>query len=615
MKKLKVLLTNAPGLDLKRFDREHNKIRGYGLSPPIQLTTIAGSVLKKVKDVEVDILDLELDIRKFFIENKESPLSPRELMKKKIVDKMDEFQPDLVGMTVVFSPSHNNTLDIADIVKEKNPSTQVVCGGIHATFAYQRILEKCLNMDFIFLYEGDNTFPLFLEYLQGKTKFEALKGIAWFDKTLNEVKLSSYAPLVHDLDEIPRPSWDLVPLKEYQKYGFIAAVQRFGNENLPTYSMQTVRGCVAACTFCSVRGFYGKGVRSYSAKRVLQDIDYLYNELGIKQLEIVDDDFTHDRERALEICNELTKRNYDLVWNLRNGIRLGTINEEVMHALVTSKCRYIAIGVESGNDRTLAIIKKPLSEKMLYRKSEIFNRYPEVYVAANFIIGFPFESDEELMNTFKVAEDLGFDWNTFNPFRPLVGTPEFQKLDKESQNKVIDNQDSDYMMIFEATRKQKSEEEAIGYKNEIERQMEEALQHPEEGGNFEEPAKGYEHNVIDILIYTKNLEINFLKNKNLTGKFFDKYLENDKGKYRVICNKKQNLDRTIRDFKGVLTFIKKDHAIAHYCLAKAYSYKGKGKLVKQHMNKVSEILTQNKSWIKYFDQLVPKDEMNYLKNF
>ena len=49
MKKLKVLLTNAPGLDLKRFDREHNKIRGYGLSPPIQLTTIAGSVLKESK--------------------------------------------------------------------------------------------------------------------------------------------------------------------------------------------------------------------------------------------------------------------------------------------------------------------------------------------------------------------------------------------------------------------------------------------------------------------------------------------------------------------------------------------------------------------------------------
>ena len=75
-----------------------------------------------------------------------------------------------------------------------------------------------MNIDFVFLYEGDNTFPLFLEYLQGKTKFEDLKGIAWFDKTLNEVKLSSYAPLVHDLDEIPRPSWDLVPLKEYQKY-------------------------------------------------------------------------------------------------------------------------------------------------------------------------------------------------------------------------------------------------------------------------------------------------------------------------------------------------------------------------------------------------------------
>jgi len=436
------------------------------------------------------------------------------------------------------------------------------------------------------------------------------------------VKLASYAPLINELDTIPMPKWDLVPLKEYQKYGFIGAVQRFGNENLPTYTMQTVRGCVASCTFCSVRSFYGKGVRAYSAKRVLQEIDHAYNDLGIKQLEIVDDDFSFDCERTLEICNELIKRNYDLVWNLKNGIRLGTITEEVMHALVTSKCRYVSIGVESGNDSTLAIVRKPLSVKMLYRKSEIFQRYPKLYVAGNFIIGFPFETDEQMMNTFKVAEDLGFDWNTFNPFRPLVGTPEFQKLDKENQEHVIDNQGTDYVMIYEATKKFKNAKEAEKYKYVIERQMQSSLIHPEdegeaidEEGDNAEPARGYDHKSVDVLNYKKNLELNFLKNKNLNGRFFDKYMENEKGRYRVICKKPTNIDRAIRDFEGILAFIKKDHAIAHYCLAKAYSYKGVENLVKHHMNKVTEILTRNRNWVKYFDELVPKDEMNALKNF
>ena len=129
-----------------------------------------------------------------------------------------------------------------------------------------------------------------------------------------------------------------------------------------------------------LRSFNGKGVRAYSAKRTLQDIDFLYNELGIKQLEILDDDFTFDRDRTLEICNGLIKRNYDLIWNLENGIRLGTLNDEVIHALVAAKCGGISVGVESGNDKTLALCRKPLSVNMLYRKAELLRKYPELYV-------------------------------------------------------------------------------------------------------------------------------------------------------------------------------------------------------------------------------------------
>ena len=166
MKKLKVLLTNAPKFNLEEFNRDTNAIGSYCLYPPVQLTTIAASTIKKVDNAEVEILDLEYEIMKYFRENKESLLSTREYMKKIIHNKLDEFQPDLVGITVVFSPSHTNTLIIADMVKEKNSDTTVVCGGNHATFAYKRMLEKCQSIDFIFLYEGDHTFPLFLEYLK-----------------------------------------------------------------------------------------------------------------------------------------------------------------------------------------------------------------------------------------------------------------------------------------------------------------------------------------------------------------------------------------------------------------------------------------------------------------
>ena len=144
MGKLKVLLTNASGV-VEHFEKDYNKIKGYMLMPPISLTTIAATALKKVDGVEIEILDLEFELRKYFMENDKSSLSPMDLLKNKIIDKMDEFQPDLVGISVVFSPAHNNALSIANIVKEKNPTTKVICGGNHATFAYKRMLEKCLN--------------------------------------------------------------------------------------------------------------------------------------------------------------------------------------------------------------------------------------------------------------------------------------------------------------------------------------------------------------------------------------------------------------------------------------------------------------------------------------
>ena len=231
-------------------------------------------------------------LNKYFKENQESELEARVLMEKLIISKIDEFKPDVVGISVLFSRSHSNIFAIANIVKERNSSIQVVTGGNHATFAYKKILDECSNIDLVFLYEGDETFPKYLEYLKNNTKFEDLKGLAWRDKITKAPIISQHAPLIENLDPIPIPAWDLIPLKEYQNYGRMGPIQRYGDENLPTYAMQTVRGCVASCTFCSVRSFYGKGVRAISPERFLHEIDYLYNDLGIRQLQIVDDDFT-----------------------------------------------------------------------------------------------------------------------------------------------------------------------------------------------------------------------------------------------------------------------------------------------------------------------------------
>ena len=578
---MKVLLTNSPGFDLNRFDVQFNKTRGYSLYPPVALTTLAASVLEKVDNSDVQVLDLEFEIMKFYQENENSNISPPDLMEKLILEKLKDYNPDCFGISTMFSISHHNTIEIAKIVKNYNSDIKIVNGGNHSTFAYKKILTECKEIDYIFLYEADTTFPLYLNYLIGNKTEKDLKGLAWFDNEKNEVVLAPYASVIHDLDALPIPKWDLVPIKKYQDYGRIGSINSFGDENKSSYVMQTVRGCVASCCFCSVRSFYGKGVRARSAKKVLEEIDYLYNEVGIQQLEILDDDFSFDKERTLEICNGLIKRNYDMVWNLLNGIRLGTINDEIMDALAGSKCKLISIGVESGNDSTLAIVRKPLSIKMLRRKNEIIRRHPEVYVKGNFIVGFPFETDEQLMNTYNIAEELGFDWNIFSVFKPLPGTPMFQEIDKQAQEDFDFNSvknDFQFSMLREVKITQKAAADL-------------SMMHSDVGEQEKLAYKDDEK--VSKQAYKKNLEINFLKNPNLNGR---------------------NLDRAIRDFTGILRFIDKEHAIARYCLDKAYRKLNDKKKIDENLLALDSILSNNQEWVKIFNEMLSNEEFNYFMN-
>ena len=115
---LKILLTNAPGFDLERFDITFNKGRGYSLYPPIALTTLAASVLEGVADSEVEILDMEFEVMKFYQENPNSNIPPPDFLKKILLERMETFKPDCVGISTMFSISHNNTINMAKIIKE-----------------------------------------------------------------------------------------------------------------------------------------------------------------------------------------------------------------------------------------------------------------------------------------------------------------------------------------------------------------------------------------------------------------------------------------------------------------------------------------------------------------
>ena len=170
--------------------------------------------------------------------------------------------------------------------------------------------------------------------------------------------------------------------------------------------MQTVRGCTARCTFCSVRNFNGFGVRTHSPERVLKEIEILYNKFGIRHIDFVDDDFTVSRSRVVEICKMLIEKKYNLTWSIGNGIRLGTLDDELLTYMADSGCTYFSLGIESGDDKMLKEMKKPLTLKILNQKAPLLEKHTRIYYRANFITVLD-ETPEQLNRTLNAKNLVG----------------------------------------------------------------------------------------------------------------------------------------------------------------------------------------------------------------
>ena len=141
----KVLLIKSPTINYGNFDIHRHKDSGYMTYQPIEITTLAATVRQQLPDVELKLFDAEyITLKKmFYTPNKDNILTDC------IKEVVDEFKPDLVGISVVFSVALKNGFKIMEIVKSINKKIMVVFGGVHCTFDFERIMKK--GADALFL--------------------------------------------------------------------------------------------------------------------------------------------------------------------------------------------------------------------------------------------------------------------------------------------------------------------------------------------------------------------------------------------------------------------------------------------------------------------------------
>lgn len=327
---------------------------------------------------------------------------------KGLLNLIEDFKPDLIGITI-YTLSRPFAYELIDEIKERT-HIPVVVGGAHVSTIRGLILQET-KADYAIKYEGEYALiELLNELKREKPRLEAVKNLIW--RHNDEILENPDRPFIADLDSLPFPQFDLYDIKLHPSYG---------EKLIP---LITSRSCPFDCNFCSVKLYMGKGFRKRSPQNVFEEIKYQYAK-GYRHFDFNDDCFTLDKKRAEEILDLIIDSKLKIKFQFYNGLRVDTVNPNLLKKLNKAGCFYISYGCESGNEEILKSIKKGITLQQV-RDTIKWTNEAGIANSVNFIIGHKGETYQTAMDSINLAKSLPNNFVNFYNLVPYPGTEAFE---------------------------------------------------------------------------------------------------------------------------------------------------------------------------------------------
>lgn len=395
---MKVLFVNPPQTASKY------KFMGV-IAPPLGIAYMAG-VLQE-NNIDVEILDASAEDMDFKDVEKE-------LLKRK---------PDLVALTAL-TPTIGRALETAQVVKETLPDSIVVMGGYHPTFNFIETLED-ENVDIVIRGEGEYIMLNLVQALENQSSLHDVKGIVFEDKNSKEIVVNPEAPLIQDLDELPFPALNLLPMKKY----------RLLDMDTHMTTMITTRGCPMQCSFCSSAAMHGKKIRERSVENIVDEIEYLKTNYDIDTIAFMDDTFTLKKRKVMAICDEILKRNIEIMWGCTS--RVDTLDEKLLKKMKEAGCITIFIGVESADQQQLDNMCKNTTIAKIENAFKIAHKL-KIRTIASVALGMPGDTKEIMNKTVKFVHKLKPNYAIYSLATPYPGTSFYKEAFEKNLIKIKD---------------------------------------------------------------------------------------------------------------------------------------------------------------------------------
>jgi radical SAM superfamily enzyme YgiQ (UPF0313 family) len=329
---------------------------------------------------------------------------------------IEEKKPDVVGVTMM-SVDYNPAMESIKIIKKFFPKTIVVVGGAHPSLVLEEVAKE-KEIDYIITGEGEISFTELLKNIQqGKPSSKVIKGI-----------------VPEDLDTLPFADRELFKDLEYP-----LLVEGFDK---PFVSLIAGRGCKFNCNYCqpAEKLIFGKKVRRRSPGNIIQELKMLRGKYNFKSMMIHDDCLTEDKSWVMEFCRLYKENDFHQAFACQSRADILCRNEDMVRLMANVGLKVLFIGFESGNQRVLDFLRKGTKVEQNYQATEICRKYG-IKIWANYMMGIPTETKEEVMDTVRMIQAIKPDHYSPAFFTPHPGSDLF-KYCEEHDLSLIKSHDS-----------------------------------------------------------------------------------------------------------------------------------------------------------------------------
>jgi radical SAM superfamily enzyme YgiQ (UPF0313 family) len=327
-----------------------------------------------------------------------------------------DFGADIVALSAL-TAMHKHQENICRLVRQKLPRALILLGGPHVSSFETAALEGT-EADAAVPGEGELSLGTIIEAFKSGADFSGIPGIYWRDKDGAVVRNPGGTEIVHDLDSLPMPAYDLIDLPKYWKRQSMTPVQ------LRVYAtLVSSRGCPYGCAWC--HDIFGKRYRIHSAERIIDEMEFLQKQYGVSEFEFLDDIFNLDHRRLTEFCDRVQRRGKKTRLTFPNALRADILTAGEIDALVGAGMYFCSFALETGSPRLQKSMGKNLDiGKFLGAVEHAARR--RVFTNGFVMLGFPTETREEMQLTLDVACKSRLHTASFFTAMPFPNTEMYQ---------------------------------------------------------------------------------------------------------------------------------------------------------------------------------------------